>query len=409
MAKQLRVADLFCGIGSFHIAAEALGMRCVYACDNDPHVQKVYQAHFGMLPDGDIQRVNPAKVPEMDILTAGFPCQPFSRMGNKRGTNEERGRVMDYAVDILRVKRPRAFILENVRGLLSSNEGEDFKRLEVMLRAAGYSFQYQLLKCEDFGIPQTRHRIFMVGFRDGKPADFRFPEPATGSTPSLSDYLGLPFEKPFSKTVRCSGRRSGVDNAKNWSAYRLTDGRIIELELEHVIKLQGFPTDFEWAGVPDGQKWKMLGNSIPTCMSRAMLEAVAKHLESAPEEEATPLPTVVHPPPSRKTIMRRLDHLTDMVNKDAVAKALEEVAPDGTEADEDSEEAPPSGGHKRSSPQDQSPLDADPERATPTNKRPRLLEDAQTMLQLTVKSGAQIILTLPPQLREEYVVLKVVR
>ena len=210
-------------------------------------------------------------------------------MGSKRGSNEARGRVIDFAIDFLRVKRPRAFILENVRGLLTNNNGVDFKRLEIMIRAAGYSFQYELLKCEQFGVPQTRHRVFMVGFRDNKPLGFKFPQP-TGHTPTLSQYLGLDFVKPMSNTVRCSGRKSGVDNPKNWSAYRLKDGRIIEYNLEQVTKLQGFPDDFNWGSVPDSQKWKMLGNSIPTCLSKAILEAVQNHLNSTPEEPALPVP-----------------------------------------------------------------------------------------------------------------------
>lgn len=233
MDKQLRVSDVFCGAGSMHMAAESLGMRVVWACDNDVHCQKVYQAQYGMMPEGDIMQINPETVPEHDILCAGFPCQPFSRMGNKRGTNEERGRVVDYAIDILRVKRPRAYILENVRGLLTSNGGEDFKRLEMMIKDAGYSFQYQLMKCEDWGIPQTRHRIFMVGFRDGKPANFQYPK-SNVKCPSLSEFLGLDTVKPFSNTVRCSGRKSGVDNPKNWSAYRLKGRFWYIYTLQHI-------------------------------------------------------------------------------------------------------------------------------------------------------------------------------
>jgi DNA (cytosine-5)-methyltransferase 1 len=303
---KLRIADLFCGIGSMHIAAEELDMRCVYACDNDPHVRKAYQAHFGMLPDGDIREVKPVAVPDHDILCAGFPCQPFSRMGNKRGTNEERGRVVDYAIDVLRIKRPRAFILENVRGLLNSNNGEDFKRLQGMVEGAGYSFQYQMMRCEDFGIPQTRHRVFMVGMRDGHPPGFQYPRPL-GRCPTLSEFLGIELVKPMSNTVRCSGRKSGVDNAKNWSAYRLKDGTTIEYDIGHVVRLQGFPADFAWGGAPESQKWKMLGNTIPTCLSRAILDAVGRHLHAHPEHLAQPLALVPHPPPARTIIERHLD------------------------------------------------------------------------------------------------------
>jgi site-specific DNA-cytosine methylase len=227
-------------------------------------------------------------------------------MGNKRGTNEERGRVVDYAIDILRVKRPRAFILENVRGLINSNSGEDLKRLRNMIADAGYSFQHQLLKCEDFGIPQTRHRVFMVGMRDGYPPNFQYPKPL-GKCPRLDDFLGVDIVKTMSNTVRCSGRKSGVDNAKNWSAYRLKDGSVIEYDVEQVTKLQGFPLDFNWGGAPESQKWKMLGNTIPTCLSRAMLESVMNHIMSCDEKPAKSLMLIPHPPPARIIIEKHLD------------------------------------------------------------------------------------------------------
>lgn len=440
MAKQLRIADVFCGIGSFHIAAESLDMKCVWACDNDVHVQKVYQAHFGVMPSGDIQQVDPVTVPEHDILCAGFPCQPFSRMGNKRGTNEERGRVMDYAIDILRVKRPRAFILENVRGLLSSNNGADFERLKAMVRDAGYSFQDQLLKCEDFGIPQTRHRVFMVGFRDGKPAGFQYPRPI-GKCPTLSEFLGMDLVKSFSNTVRCSGRKSGVDNAKNWSAYRRKDGSIIEYNLEQVTKLQGFPEDFEWGDVPDSQRWKMLGNTIPTCMSRAILEAVGKHLQSFPEEPAQTLPTVPapvvvpHPPPARKIIEDRLEERSRMVAERKRSRAIEaakdencdedapsedcEMQEPEQEGEEEEEEMPA----KKSRPQQHANIaptpvvtavqvaaataSADAAIAAVAATAAQAQAQAQIALHITVKSGSGFTFSLPSGVKEQVVVLKI--
>jgi DNA (cytosine-5)-methyltransferase 1 len=370
-AKQLRIADVFCGIGSMTMVGEELGMRCVFACDNDAHVKKAYQAQYGVLPDGDIKEVKPETVPDHDILCAGFPCQPFSRMGNKRGTNEDRGRIMDYAIDILRVKRPRAFILENVRGLLSSNGGEDFKRLEDMIKSAGYSFQHQMLRCEDFGIPQTRHRIFMVGFRDGHPPGFQYPKPL-GKCPSLSEFLGMEVVKPMSNTVRCSGRKSGVDNAKNWSAYRLKDGTVFEYNLEHVTKLQGFPLDFNWGGAPESQRWKMLGNTIPTCLSRAILTSVAKHLEAFPEKPAEIISACAHPPPARKIIEKRLSQCekdtVDRKKKKSKGEEEEEEEDDDDEEESESEaeaEKPPV---SRKRPASQAPAKNNVEKSAP--KRP---------------------------------------
>ena len=388
-------------------------------------------------------------------------------MGNKRGTNEERGRVMDYAIDILRVKRPRAFILENVRGLLTSNGGEDFKRLEMMIKDAGYSFQHQLLRCEDFGIPQTRHRVFMVGFRDGYPTGFQYPKPI-GKCPSLSQYLGLDVVKPFSNTVRCSGRKSGVDNAKNWSAYRMKDGTVFEYTLEHVTKIQGFPEDFEWGNVPDSQKWKMLGNTIPTCLSKAILDAVGKHLLSTPEVAAMPLPPAAHPPPARKLLEDRLAVCSKKAadrKRAREAGAKREVGDD----DGDTNDSDPSDMDKS---EEEDDADKEDEKEIPTArkafKRPRIapsapaaapaaaaapiattaaaataaaavvtvaaaaaepapkvvpqqipadslhispravtVATAAAMLRLTVKSGSEFMFTLPDDLKEQSIVLKI--
>lgn len=431
--KQLQIADLFAGIGSFHIAAEELGMRCVYACDNDPHVKKSYQAHFGVLPDGDIKDVDPETVPDHDILCAGFPCQPFSRMGNKRGTNEERGRVMDYAIDILRVKRPRAFILENVRGLLNSNNGEDFKRLENMVSAAGYSFQYQLMRCEDFGIPQTRHRIFIVGFRDGYPSGFQYPKP-TKKCPTLSEFLGMDIVKPMSNTVRCSGRKSGVDNAKNWSAYRLKNGSVFEYTLEHVIKLQGFPQDFNWGNVPESQKWKMLGNTIPTCLSKSILGAVGDHLNTFPEKPAEVLPAVPHPPPARKIIENRLIHCEREAIKRKQQNALKHKG-DDSENEEDDEttsktDESDSGEelqcNKTTHTVAKRPLPPSlktPNKDEPPQKRQNGIAAIAAItrpstqqlslhcsnMQITVKSGTQITLTIPDHLPDQIYTLHVIK
>ena len=378
-----------------------------------------------MAPEGDIRKVNPVTVPDHDIMTAGFPCQPFSRMGNKRGTNEERGRVMDYAVDILRVKRPRAFILENVRGLLTSNGGEDFKRLESMIKEAGYSFQHQLLRCEDFGIPQTRHRVFMIGFRDGKPPGFQYPKPL-GNTPTLSEYLGIEVVKQFSNTVRCSGRKSGVDNAKNWSAYRMKDGSVIEYTLDQVAKVQGFPDDFEWGGVPDSQRWKMLGNTIPTCLSRVILDAVAKHLNNNPEMPAIPLPPAQHPPPARKLIE---DRLADCSKRSAEKKRAREQKEreeegDGSEGEDEELETPvdvkafetPEKEDFQVEPPLKKPRETPPatldqiiEQPAPPPQQVRVPQvSATAMMHLTVKSGSEFTFSLPESIKEQSLVIKIV-
>jgi site-specific DNA-cytosine methylase len=279
MIGQLRIADVFCGMGSFNVAAEELNMRCVYACDGDSNVQKSYVSQFGIAPDGDLKKTDLQKIPEHDILCISFPYQSTSRTP---GTNPN-DVMIARAIEILRVKRPKAYVMEHGRGLLTSNNGEDFRTLETMIKTTGYSVSTQLLKCEDFGIPQTRHRIFIVGFpnSNSQALSFKFPSGANVSPKqTLSEFLDMDIAKPLSNTIRSSGRKVGIDNPKNWSAYRLKDGTEFEYELEHVIKLQGFPLDFEWGNIPEVQKWKIVGNTIPTCLTKALLGSIKNFLLS---------------------------------------------------------------------------------------------------------------------------------
>ena len=407
MDQQLRIADVFCGIGSFHIAGEELGMRCVWACDNDVHAKRVYSLNYGIMPDDDIKKIDLLTIPDHDIMCAGFPCQPFSRMGNKRGSNEDRGRIVDYAIDILALKRPRAAVFENVRGFLSSNGGEDFKRFQSMVQAAGYSVQHQMLKCEDFGIPQTRHRVFIVCLRDGYPEGFKFPLPMTGC-PTLSEYLGLNFVKRMSNTVRCSGRKSGVDNGKNWSAYRLQDGSVIEYTLDQVTRLQGFPPDFQWGTTPDSQRWRCLGNTIPTCLSRVILQSVKDHLLAHPEKPAKtitlPLATS-HLPPARVIIEQRLQQCEQQ------ALAMRPRADDASAHEEDSpSDCGDSDGTESQATAELAEVTVDEKPPAPKLRRTdQLQQQQQQFVQLTVKSDTQLTLTLPDNVLMQTYMLHVVK
>ena len=283
MGTQLRIADVFCGMGSFNVAAEKLDMRCVYACDIDPVVQKVYMAQFGIMPESDIRRIDYARVPDHDILCIGFPCvntpKNSSSTASASNTNEY---LVARTFEIVKKKKPQAFIIETARGLLTSNSGNDLKLLEKSIKDMGYEMHAQLLKCEDFGIPQTRHRLFIVGLPKVNSRGFQFPKPLAKPCPTLGEYLEEDIVKPLSNTIRSTGRGVGVDNPKNWSSYKLKSGDIFEYTLDHALKMQGFPEDFDWANVPEAQRWKLVGNTIPTCLSLAILGAVKTHLLNPP-------------------------------------------------------------------------------------------------------------------------------
>ena len=272
----MRIADLFCGIGSFHHAAKELGMTCSFACDIDPHVRKVYKANWGLEPAGDITTLE-LPIPDHDILCGGFPCQPFSQIGQHRGTDDDRGRLFDYIIAILRQNRPKACVLENVPALLKS---EAYTEITRLMEEEGYSVFSKVLKASDYGIPQMRKRLFIVALRDHR-VGFQFPNKIEG-TPTLATYMGMPFEKPEAFTIRCGGGHGTVGERHNWDTYRFTNGDIYRLNSDDCLKLQGFDAAaWSWDGVPNRQRLKMVGNTIPTCLSKAVLQQVATAVSQA--------------------------------------------------------------------------------------------------------------------------------
>src|ERR1700737_2071828 len=163
----LRFIDLFCGVGGFRDAADSFCLKAVFSSDNDPFCQDSYVANFGERPFGDITTIDPRFIPDHDILLGGFPCQPFSIIGEGKGFKDARGTLFFNVAAIIREKRPKAFILENVKQLASHNGGRSIKRIVAVLEALGYSTEWRILNALDFGLPQKRERVLIVGVRDG--------------------------------------------------------------------------------------------------------------------------------------------------------------------------------------------------------------------------------------------------
>lgn len=166
--NKFRFIDLFAGLGGFHVALERLGGRCVFASEWKEHLQDLYETNFGLRPAGDITQVEPERIPDHDVLTAGFPCQPFSKAGDQRGfecTNQ--GNLFFNVEEIIRAKRPKFFILENVPNLLNHDEGRTWKKIQDMLGrdGLGYDIQATRYSPHHFGIPQIRERVYIVGAR----------------------------------------------------------------------------------------------------------------------------------------------------------------------------------------------------------------------------------------------------
>lgn len=172
--NKLKFIDLFAGIGGFRIAAEQQNMQCVFSSEIDKYACEVYKNNFGDVPFGDITEINANEIPDFDILFAGFPCQPFSYAGQLQGFEDKiRGTLFFDIIRILKEKQPKMFLLENVKGLKSHDQGKTLKTIEEHLEQLGYSIHWKILNSLDFGVPQSRERWYCVGFN--KEINFEFP------------------------------------------------------------------------------------------------------------------------------------------------------------------------------------------------------------------------------------------
>jgi len=283
--KKHKFIDLFAGIGGFHLAFHNSGAECVWVSEWDTPARKTYEHNFKKLsPDvfekdcfaGDITKVNPDDIPDFDILTGGFPCQPFSQAGKKLGFNETRGTLFFNIANILKVKQPKAFFIENVRNLLAHDGGKTFETMRGVIEDLGYSFHYKIVKASDFGLPTHRPRLFMVGFRD-KTIPFEFPQPIP-LTKTMSDIFGGQCEKKVGYTLRVGGKGSGLNDRRNWDTY-LVDGKVHRITVDEAKRLMGFPDDFEFP-VSNTQAMKQLGNSVAVNAIQATAEKVMEALNT---------------------------------------------------------------------------------------------------------------------------------
>jgi len=272
--KSFKFIDLFAGIGGFHQAMYDLGGECVFASEIDENARKTYEYNFKKhsphlfengLFNKDIKTIMPEEIPDFDVLCAGFPCQPFSQAGKKYGFDDnhksERGNLFFDIAEIIKVKRPKAFFLENVRGLINHDKGNTFKTIQYILtEELGYSFYYQVVKASDYGLPQLRPRTFMVGFRDEDILKgFNFP-PKIPLKFNMSDVWGGECNREIGFTIRVGGRGSNIDDRRNWDSY-LVDGEVKRLSFKEAKKIQGFPDDYHFP-VSATQAMKQLGNSV---------------------------------------------------------------------------------------------------------------------------------------------------
>lgn len=185
----MKFIDLFAGLGGFHQALSASGGECVFASEINADLAALYEKNYGKRPHGDIRSVHVASIPDHDVLCAGFPCQPFSKAGEQKGLQcPQWGDLIDYVIDILRVKEPRFFIIENVPNLVRHDDGRTWRNICSRLRALDYDVDYARLSPHMFGVPQKRERAFIIGDREGL-GGFSWPETEDVAQLSIASVL----------------------------------------------------------------------------------------------------------------------------------------------------------------------------------------------------------------------------
>lgn len=282
--SDLKFIDLFAGIGGFHLALSNLGATCVFASEKDKFARQTYEENFDTANfefNDDIRKISPDQVPDHDVLCAGFPCQPFSQAGLKKGFKDgedsERGNLFYCILDILEAKKPRAFILENVRHLVKHDEGRTFDTIQNLLKKAGYSVHYQVLKASDYNIPQLRPRVFIVGFRGGEDLPpFVFP-PKVPLTYTMSDVFEGDCDRDVGFTLRVGGKGSTIDDRRNYEFYRV-DGEVRRIDIPEAKKIMALPDDYKFP-VSKSQTMKQLGNSVCVEVVRKVAESVFDYLD----------------------------------------------------------------------------------------------------------------------------------
>ncbi len=163
----MKFIDLFCGIGGFRIGFERNNFECVFSSDFNSKVQDTYETNFGERPYGDITKIDPKDIPDFDVLLGGFPCQPFSISGKKLGFEDTRGTLFFDVCNIIDFKKPKVVVLENVQHLINHDKKRTFSVILRSLKDLGYNVTYKILNTKDFGLPQNRQRIFIIGTKYG--------------------------------------------------------------------------------------------------------------------------------------------------------------------------------------------------------------------------------------------------
>lgn len=308
---QFKYIDLFAGIGGIRMPFQNLGGKCVFSSEIDKYAAQTYEANYGEKPSGDITQIDASTIPNFDILLAGFPCQAFSIAGKRKGFEDTRGTMFFEVERILEEKKPKSFLLENVKGLTNHEHGRTFKiMLDILENKLGYKVYYKILNAKNFGLPQNRERIMIVGFKNHN-INFEFPSELNEETKvgdilvdnpdpkyTISDKIWESHQLRKERN-RAKGNGFGYCLFNENSPYTSTisaryykDGSEIliaqdgknprKLTPREAARLQGYPDTFKIV-VSDTQAYKEFGNSVPVNMINAVAQSMYKSLKDGGE------------------------------------------------------------------------------------------------------------------------------
>ena len=299
-----KTIDLFAGIGGIRLGFEAYGCKNVFSSEWDSDAQKMYEANFAEKPFGDINLINPCEIPNHDILLAGFPCLPFSIAGKGLVFADTSGTLFFNIEAILEAKKPRAFLLENVKRLTTHDKGQTFAVILEKLKSLGYTVYQQVFNSLDFGLPQKRERIYIVGFLNG--LNFEFPK-SLGYYRPLTEFLQKDeeiaqsyFLSEMIREKRLAAVKGTPPNPSIWHEniggnisalpyscalraggsynYLVVNG-VRRLTDREMLRLQGFPDDFK-INLPYSALRKVAGNSVSVPVIKAIAKEMIKTLKS---------------------------------------------------------------------------------------------------------------------------------
>lgn len=307
----LRTVALFAGCGGLDLGFRNAGFEIVWANDNNKKVADTYRFnHKGTkLVIEDLLNIESNEIPECDVIIGGPPCQSWSLAGGMRGKEDSRGQLFYEYVRVIKDKKPLAFVAENVKGILSKSHINSFNEIVEMFKECGYTITYSLVNAKNYGVPQDRERVFIVGIRDDIKKSYEFPKPTheQGTYITLKDAIydlrdepGEWMEGSFSPifmsrnrrrewnevafTIQASGRQTQIHpdspemikiDKDKWQFKEDNKKKIRRMSIKECARIQTFPDDFRFLGDSINENYKMIGNAVPVKLA----ETIAKNLK----------------------------------------------------------------------------------------------------------------------------------